>query len=154
VFDYSLIPEKDLPNILKIIGLDSMQVRKITGLVEDRNEMSRANGRFTLLNEESFRISANGIIDSVSNIHKCMDRQIRKWFADFLIRYCNNEFAEYSEISDIFTEQMIEDFGLSVKELLVCNEMSIKVLVSEKPDFRNSLQEFKQTPKEYCEAMI
>ena len=154
VFGYSLIPEKDLPNILKIIGLESMQVRKITELVEDKNEMFRANGRFTLSNDKSFNISAIRIVDSIANIHGCMEVQIRKWFADFLIRYCNNEFDEYSEISDILTEQMIEGFGLSAKELLTCNEMSVKELISKNPNFRNDLHNFKKALKKYCETML
>jgi len=87
----------------------------------------------------------------VENIHKRMDGQIRIWFKDFLLRYCNNEFDDYNDIGDIITEQMIQEFNLSIKELLVCNEMSIKQLVSEKPEFKDSLNKFKTALKVYSE---
>ena len=153
IFDFSLMPEKELPNILKIIGLDAGQIGMIGGLVDNRNEMAHANGRFIILNDDSFHTSASGILNSVRNIHKRMDEQIKIWYQSFLLRYCNNEFAEYDEIRDIITEQMIQGFNLSVQELRVCNEMSIKQLFSEKPELEENLNKFKTTLKEYCEEL-
>ena len=150
-FDYSLVAEKELPNILKIIGLDSGQIGKIGWLVDNRNEMAHANGRFAILTEEAFQTSTNGLLESVRNIHRRMDVQIRIWFKVFLLRYCDGEFDEYDEVVDIITEQMIQGFNLSIQELLVCNEMSIRQLVSEKPDFKDSLNKFKITLKVYSE---
>jgi hypothetical protein len=151
VFDYSLIAEKELPNILKLIELDNGQIGKIIGLVDNRNEMAHAKGRFTIPNEESFYMTANGILDSVKNIHRRMDGQIRTWFKDFLLRYCNNEFAEYFDIVDIIVEQMIQGFNLSVQELLVCSEMSVISLTAANPEFKNSINRFKAVLRGYCE---
>ncbi|MDR0220305.1 MAG: hypothetical protein LBI54_02745 [Lachnospiraceae bacterium] len=152
-FDYSLVAEKDLPNILKIIGLDDNQIGKIGGLVDNRNEMAHAKGRFMILNEEAFIASVNGIYNSVRNIHNRMDLQIRRWYKDFLLQYCNKKFEEYNdEFDDIIEEQMIQGFNLSIQELLVCNEMSIKPLTSEKPEFINELNRFKKALRKYCEA--
>jgi hypothetical protein len=151
-FDYSLVAEKELPAILKIIGLDNGQIGKIGSLVESRNDMAHANGRFTILNESAFITAANGILDSMRNIHRRMDEQIRIWFKVFLIRFCNNEFDEYDEIGDIVTEQMIQGFNLSVQELLVCNEMSVKQLVIERPKYNERLNYFKKMLKAYCET--
>ena len=152
-FDYSLVAEKELPNILKIINLDDGQIGKIGNLVDSRNEMAHANGRFAILNEDAFYPAANGIIDSVRNIHNRMDEQIRIWFNDFLHRFCNNEFDEYDDdITDIIKEQMIQGFNLSVQELLVCNEMSVRTLAAENPAFKNDLNKFKIALKEYCKG--
>ena len=150
-FDYSLVAEKELPNILKIIDLDDGQIGKIGGLVDNRNEMAHANGRFKILNEDAFFTAANGILDSVKNIHKRMDGLIRIWFKDFLLQYCDNKFDDYNDINDIITEQMIQGFNLSIQELLVCNEMSIRQIISEKPEFKDSLNKFKTTLKVYSE---
>ncbi|GHU92239.1 hypothetical protein FACS1894202_14700 [Clostridia bacterium] len=85
------------------------------------------------------------------NIHNRMDVQIRAWFKSFLLRYCANEFPEYGgEISDIIKEQMIQGFNLSVQELLVCDEMSIKDIVKENPSFSDKLKSFKHALKLYC----
>jgi hypothetical protein len=154
VFDYSLVSEKELPAILKIIGLDNGQIGKIGGLVETRNDMAHANGRFAILNEKSFRTAADGVCDSARNIHRCMDGQIRIWFKNFLLSYCNNEFEEYDEVSDIITEQMIQGFNLSPQELNICNEMSIGLLIKENPVFGDALTNFKKTLKQYCEGFF
>lgn len=150
-FDYSFVAEKELPNILKIIGLDDGQIGKIGGLVDNRNEMAHANGRFAILNERAFQTAAHGILDSTRNIHNRMDKQIRAWFKVFLLRYCDDEFAEYDEIIDIITEQMIQGFNLSVQELLVCNEVSLKQLISENTEFKEKLTGFKNVLRQYCE---
>ena len=151
-FDYSLVAEKELPNIFKIIGLDDGQIGKIGGLVEIRNDMAHANGRFTILNEDAFYAAANGICDSARNIHIRMDAQIRNWFKDFLLCFFNKDLEEYGDdMTDIIKEQMIQGFNLSVRELLVCNEMSVKALVFENTKFKDNLNKFKKTLKEYCE---
>jgi hypothetical protein len=150
-FDYRLVAERELPKILKIIGLDDGQIGKIGGLVDNRNEMAHANGRFTILNEAAFSAAANGICDSVKNIHNRMDGQIRIWFKDFLLRYCDKSFADYDEIDDIITEQMIQGFNLSTQELLVCNEMSAKPVISENLEYKDAINGFKKALKEYCE---
>ena len=152
-FDYSLVAESELPKIFKIIDLDNGQIGKIDGLVDNRNEMAHANGRFAILNEDAFTTAANGIFDSMRNIHNRMDTQIRIWFKDFLLRFCKNEIEGYgdNDIDDIIKEQMIQGFNLSVQELLVCNEMSVRPLIADNPEFRNNLSKFKKTLKEYCE---
>jgi hypothetical protein len=122
----------------------------IKGHVGNRNEMAHAKGRFTILNEDAFGTAASGIFNSIKNIHKCMDGQIRIWFKDFLLRYCAKEFAEYDEISDIITEQMIQGFNLSAQELLVCSEMSVSRIIFKKPEFTSSLNEFKRRLRRYC----
>ena len=150
---YRLVAEKELPQIFKIIGLESA-LGKIKTLVQKRNDMAHASGHLIIPNDKAFEINASAICDSIRDIHKCMDAQIRNWFGGFLVRYCNNEFMDYDEISDIITEQMIEGFNLSLKELSVCNEMSVKNLISDKPDFKANLQEFKRSLKEYCEDIM
>ncbi len=150
-FDYSRVAEKELPIILKLIGLDDGQIGKIGGHVDNRNEMAHANGRFAILNESAFSSAANGILDSVRNIHRRMDKQIRMWYRLFLIQYSNGEFDEYKDINDIIVEQMIQGFNLSIQELLVCNEMSIKQIIADIPAHKESLNRFKNTLREYCE---
>jgi hypothetical protein len=156
VFDYSLVPEKELPKIFEIIELNVGQINKIGNLVESRNEMAHANGWFAILNEKDFYVAASVLCDSVRNIHSRMDGQIRNWFKDFLLRFCNKEFEEYGndDISDIIKEQMVEGFNLSAQELLVCNEMSIKSLVSEKPEYKNDLDKFKKALRGYCSGEV
>ena len=150
IFDYSRVPEKELPKIFKIIGLDKGQRDKIKGLVETRNDIAHATGRSEIPNEDAFDSEANTIHSFIRNIHSCMDGFIRKWFAQFLIKYCEGGFKEYTDVKDIVIEQMIQSFYLSVNELLVCNEMSVKKLIAQYPTYKSKLETFKIELKKYC----
>jgi hypothetical protein len=150
VFQYSLVPEKELPKIFKIIGLDDGQISTISGLVDTRNDMAHATGNFEILTGSDFEVKVSTLLGSMKNIHRRMDNQIRKWFNDILIKYNKNEYSDYTNISDIILEKMIGDFKLSVNEILVCNEMSIKDLKKENPSFKTKLDGFKKELKAYC----
>jgi len=151
IFQYSLVPEKELPKIFKLIDLDKAQIGNIIGLVDIRNDMAHASGKFEILTEENFDIKANAVHISIKNIHSCMYKQIRIWFHDILLKYYNGEFDGYVEIKDIISEQMIQSFYLSVNEILVCNEMSVRNLVSSNPELTEKLDLFKQELKNFCE---
>ena len=150
-FDYSLVSEKELPNILKIIGLDGSQIAKIGVLVDTRNVMAHASGQFEISTKNSFDANVNHVVISIRSIHKCMDKQIRMWFKDFLLRYCDNKFVDYGDIKDIITEQVIQGINLSVKELLVCHEMSISDIITEHRNLAPKLKKFKEAIATYCE---
>ena len=88
IFQYSLIPEKDISKIFKIIDLDKSQISNVGILVDVRNEMAHASGKFEILTEDNFSVKANTILNSIRNIHNMMDKQIRKWFKQILSSYC------------------------------------------------------------------
>ena len=98
IFQYSLIPEKDISKIFKIIDLDKSQISNVGILVDVRNEMAHASGKFEILTEDNFSVKANTILNSIRNIHNRMDKQIRKWFKQILSSYCMGEFSEYDNI--------------------------------------------------------
>lgn len=86
VFQYSYMPEKELPKILSLIDLDKSQIDNIVGLVDIRNDMAHASGKLDILTEENFETKANAVHSSIRNIHICLDKQIRIWFEDILIK--------------------------------------------------------------------
>lgn len=151
IFEYSLVSEKELPKIFKIIELDKAQIGSIIGLVDIRNDMAHASGKFDILTDSDFNTKANSIFNSINNIYRCMDKQIRMWFRDVLLQYCEGKFDGYSDIKDIISEQMIQNFYLSSNDLLICNKMSIRNLVSSSPDFKKKLSLFKRELKFFCE---
>ena len=150
IFAYSLIPEKDISKIFKIIEMDSTQISLIASLVNTRNNLAHASGKFEIVTEDSFDVKVKGIIDSVEKIHRCMYKSIRKWYSQVLLCYCNGEYEDYKNPKDIIVEQMIQSFKLSVNELLICNEMSIKTLITEHREYEGKLKSFKKEVKEYC----
>jgi hypothetical protein len=67
------------------------------------------------------------------------------------LNYCSGKFEEYVDDNDFILEQMIQNFNLSINELLVCNEMSIRELITANPTIRDKLKSFKGSLKTYCE---
>lgn len=151
IFQYSLIPEKDISKIFKIIDLDKSQISNVGILVDVRNEMAHASGKFEILTEDNFNVKANTILNSIRNIHNRMDKQIRKWFKQILSSYCIGEFSEYDNIKDIIVEQMVQNFKLSMNEILICNEMSVKELINENSEWEELLKRFKKEISIFCE---
>lgn len=151
IFEYSYIPEKELPKIFKMIELDDAQVGKICSLVNIRNEMAHASGKLGIPTDEEFASNVSSILSSVKNIHLCMNKQIRKWFSDVLINYAQGKFDDdYSDANDIIESEMIQNGNLSRNELLICNEMSIRELCGGRQPDAPKFQQFKASLKSYC----
>ena len=153
IFSYSLIPEKDIAKLFKIIELDKSQIDIVGQLVETRNEMAHASGKFEIITEDIFDAKAHNVLISMRNIHRCMDKLIRKWGEYVLLRFCAGEYEGYDNPKDFMIEQVIPSFKLSVNELRVCNEMSVSRLITEHRDYQSKLKEFKKAVSDYCQEM-
>lgn len=153
IFAYSLIPEKDIARLFKIIELDKSQISVVSDLVDTRNEMAHASGKFEILTEDSFDVKVNGILTSMKTIHRHMDQPVRKWFKQVLLSFCAGEYEGYNNPRDVILEQMIQSFKLSVNELLVCNGMSASALITEHRGYQTKLKNFKKSVLEYCQEM-
>lgn len=75
---------------------------------------------------------------------------IRTWYGKVLLSFCNGEYEGYNDPKDIIVEQMIQSFKLSIKELLICNEMSVSNIISAHIGFKDKLKGFKKEIEKYC----
>lgn len=153
IFTYSLIPEKDIAKLFKIIELDKSQISVVSDLVDTRNDMAHASGKFEILTEDSFDAKVASVCTSMNSIHRRMELPIRKWFEQILLSFCAGEFDGYDKAEDILSEQMIQSFKLSTKELLICNEMSVSRLITEHRGYSDKLKSFKKAVENYCSEM-
>lgn len=153
IFAYSLMPEKDIAKLFKIIDLDRSQISGVCDLVDTRNDMAHASGKFEILTEDGFDAKANSIFVSIQSIHRCMDGQIRKWYSQVLLSFCAGEYDDYDEPKAFIVEQMIQNFKLSVNELLVCNEMSVSSLITQHRGYQDKLKNFKKAMASHCEDL-
>lgn len=151
IFVYSLMPEKDIAKLFKIIELDNSQISFVGDLVDTRNEMAHASGKFKILTEDSYDVQVNSVITSMKNVHKGIVPLIRKWYGQVLISFCKGEYEGYDEPKDFIVEQMIQSFKLSTNELLICNEMSVSSLITEHWGYGRKLKEFKKVLADYCQ---
>lgn len=153
IFAYSIIPEKDIAKLFKIIELDKSQISVVGDLVDTRNDMAHASGKFEILTEESFDVKVSSIFTSMNTIHRCMNKPIRKWYEQVLLSFCAGEYEGYDEPKDIIFEQMIQSFKLFTNELLICNEMSVSSLITAHRGYQTKLKEFKKVVSEYCQEL-
>lgn len=153
VFVYSLMPEKEIAKLFKIIDLDKSQISLVEDLVDTRNDMAHASGKFEILTEESYDVKVSSVLSSMGVIRRCMDRLIRKWYGQVLLSFCKGEYEGYDDPKDFIVEQMIQTFKLSTNELLICNEMSVSKLITEHRGFEAKLKAFKKAVSEYCREM-
>lgn len=153
IFDYSLVPEKDIAKLFKIIDLDKSQIFVVSNLVDRRNDMAHASGKFEILNEEGFDTKTSSVLSSMDAIHKCMLGKIRKWYSEVLLSFCAGEYEDYDEPKAFISEQMIQNFKLSVNEFLVCEEMSMSSLITQHRGYQEKLKSFKKEIALYCQDM-
>lgn len=153
IFAYSLLPEKDIAKLFKLINLDKSQIDYVAALVDTRNEMAHASGKISMLTEESYDAAVRNILTSIQNINKCMYKHIRVWCTNILRDFCAGKLEGYNNARDLLIEQMIQSFKLSVSELIVCNEMSIRSLITEHKEYTVKLNDFKKTIADYCIEM-
>ena len=153
IFAYSLIPEKDIAKLFKIIDLDKSQISVVSDLVDTRNDMAHASGKFEILTEDSFDAKVNSVLASIKGIHRCMCKPIRKWYEQVLLSFCAGEYEGYDTPEDFISEQMIQSFKLSINELLICNEMSVSSLITEHRGYQAKLKSFKSAVSSYCQEM-
>lgn len=150
IFAYSLMPEKDIAKLFKIIGLNNSHIAFVGDLVDTRNEMAHASGKFKILTEGSYDAQTNSVIHSMNNIHKGMIPLILKWYGQVLISFCKGEYEGYDAPKDFIEEQMVQSFKLSENELLICNGMSVGSLITEHRGYQSKLKEFKKSVTDYC----
>lgn len=153
VFAYSLMPESDIAKIFRIINLDNSQITNVGEYVKTRNDMAHASGKFEIPNEESFDTKVHTLYISINNFHNKMDTCIRKWYEQVLLSFCKGEYEGYDEPKDVIIEQMIQSFKLSVKELLICNEMSVSGLITAHRGYQQKFKDFKKALSDYCQEM-
>ena len=153
IFSYSLMPEKDIAKLFTIIELDKSQISFVSNLVDTRNEMAHASGKFEILTSEGFDASVNNIYKSIDIINRATEKLIKKWYTQVLVSYCNGEYDEYDNPKDFIFEQMIQSFKLSINELLICNGMSVSSLITEHRGYEKKLKEFKKNLTVFCQNM-
>jgi len=153
IFVYSLMPEKDIAKLFKIIELDNSQISMVGNLVDTRNEMAHASGIIEILNIEKYTANVSSVISSMNGIHKYMISLIRNWYAQVLVRFCKGEYKDYKMPEDFIVEEMIPSYKLSTNELLVCNEMSVRSLITEHRVYKTKLKAFKKAVTDYCQEM-
>lgn len=153
VFNYSLIPEKDIAKLFKIMSLDNSCISRVSNLIDDRNEMAHASGKFSILTDNIFEAKIKNILSLMKSIQKCLNLLIRKWYRKKVSDFCTDKYENYHDPKDFITEQMVQSFKLSIEELVFCKGISLNKLSTGDKNFEHSLKNFKLAINAYCENL-
>jgi len=127
IFDYSFLPEKDIFEFLKLVEIDDGYIGSIKKLVDRRNDMAHASGKFDIIEYTHIETEIDTILKTIKNIAKKMEFTIRGLYEAILMKYSKNEFIdEYSnDINQIIDEVVVKDESLSLNDLKCCSELGI-----------------------------
>jgi hypothetical protein len=129
VFEFSHLPEKDIFEFFALIGVDNSYIKSIKGLIDTRNQMAHATGKFQISSVESFNGAIRELVSVLSNLQSKLNSTIREWYKSELTQYAKNSLpSDYSTITDYINDVFLNDLGFSKKDLSACNEFGLNKL--------------------------
>lgn len=149
------MPEKDIFEFFRLIGLDDSYVKSTKKLIDYRNEMAHATGKIQIYSQEAFDKAIDEILSVTKKIHDCLSLTIREFYKDILINYAK-ENPEYTNDNpkDFIQIEFIKNLSFSKKDLEVCRDFGLsklkdcKVSGLSKEEISRVI-EFHKTMKEY-----
>ncbi len=131
VFEFSHLPEKDIFEFFALIGLENGYIKSTKKLIDYRNEMAHATGKFQISSSAHFDEAISEILNVTAKIHEKLSLTIRDWYREELVFYAKNELSEqYSTPLDYINNIFISNLSFSKKELLTCKEFGLRDLKS------------------------
>ncbi len=129
VFEFSKLPEKDIFEFFRLIGLDDSYVKSTKKLIDYRNEMAHATGKIQIYSQEAFDNAIDEILSVTKKIHDCLSLTIREFYKDILINYAK-ENPEYTNDNpkDFIQIEFIKNLSFSKKDLEVCRDFGLNKL--------------------------
>lgn len=129
VFEFSHLPEKDIFEFFALIGLDNGYIQSTKKLIDYRNEMAHATGKFQISSEDNYNNAIKDILNIMAKIHEKLSFTIRDWYREELLNYAKNGLSEqYSSSSDYINNIFISGYSFSQNELLICKEFGLSKL--------------------------
>jgi hypothetical protein len=133
VFDFSHLPEKDIFEFFALIGLDNGYIKSTKELIDYRNDMAHATGRFQISSSDDYDKAINEITSVIAKVHQKLSLTIRDWYKEELVFYAKNELDEqYSSATDYIQSVFISDQSFSKNEFLVCKDFGLNKLKNRK----------------------
>ena len=131
VFEYSKLPEKDIFEFFRLIGLDNSYLMSTKKLIDYRNEMAHATGKIQIDSEEKFNLALEEIISVTKKIHTCLSQTIKDFYREKLIKYAKRE-IEGDFLNDFVQIELMKNLSFSRKDLEVCKNFGLNKLKNRK----------------------
>jgi hypothetical protein len=119
-FAFSVVPERTMLRLLKLIACDEGKIGTYRKLVDDRNESAHPNGNIFYSTQTALDVKITEVLRVVAEIHTHSKPVIERCYREFLLQGHDPEEREYADTFDQIREGLIHWNYLSPKDIEIC----------------------------------
>ena len=119
-FDFSIVSERTILRILKLIDCDNGKIGTYTKLVDERNQTAHSNGHIFFSTQAALDIKITEILRVVEEIQTHSKPVIERCYREFLLCSHNHEERQYSDATDQIREVLIHENYMSQMDIKLC----------------------------------
>ena len=139
-FDFSIVNERTILRILKLIACDNGKIGTYAKLVDERNQTAHSNGHIFFSTQAALDIKITEILRVVKEIQAHSKPVIERCYREFLFCSHNHEERQYSDATDQIREVLIHGNYMSQMDITLCLAHDLSDL-RERGDF-SQIEEF------------
>ena len=139
-FDFSIVNERTILRILKLIACDNGKIGTYAKLVDERNQTAHSNGHIFFSTQAALDIKITEILRVVKEIQAHSKPVIERCYREFLFCSHNHEERQYSDATDQIREVLIHGNYMSQMDIKLCLAHDLSDL-RERGDF-SQIEEF------------
>lgn len=119
-FVFSVVPERSILRLLKLIQCDNSKIGTYAKLVDDRNDTAHPNGNIFYSEPSALDRKITEILRIVAEIQTYSKPVIEHCYQKFLLENHDPEEREYPDATDQIREVLIHQNYLSQKDIEIC----------------------------------
>jgi len=119
-FVFSVVRERSVLRLLKLIQCDNGKIGTYAKLVDDRNDSAHSNGNIFYSEPRALDIKISEILRVVDEIQTHSKPVVERCYQNFLLGNNNPEEREYPDARDHIREVLIHQNYLSQKDIEIC----------------------------------
>ena len=119
-FDFSIVNERTILRILKLIACDNGKIGTYAKLVDERNQTAHSNGHIFFSTQAALDIKITEILRVVKEIQAHSKPVIERCYREFLFCSHNHEERQYSDATDQIREVLIHGNYMSQMDIKLC----------------------------------
>jgi hypothetical protein len=127
-FDFSIVNERSILRLLKLIACDDGMIGRYTKLVDDRNDTAHPNGHIFYSEPNAIGYKITEILRAVEEIQTLSKPVIEHCYRNFLLTYHDTEERAYRDTTDLVRGALIHQNYLSHKDIEICLGFNISGL--------------------------
>lgn len=130
-FSFSVVPERSILRLLKLVECDNSMIGTYVKLVDDRNDTAHASGHIFYSEQSALDRKITEILRVVDEIQNHSKPVIECCYREFLLQNHDPEEREYPDTADQIREVLIHGNYLSQKDIEICLRFNIASLAED-----------------------